>query len=409
MNRVSNTSHRAHDTAPDAAVFQEAVELGSRLALRPMGARVAALYETTTVAALAAGLWDRWSASAAVVVAVASAHGVLLHLGCRYGRTGVAATIVVLLPVTTAFVVGVAPDLGAHNAQLVIAVLVSGSVMGLSISVGPWWGVLALVVGVAGWALLLWPAGRAVDLGVVFTGAVFTAALGITASVMVRRGAKLTERLMTAAETSLAARAVADARWLARMRHNRTLHDTVLSTLTVLAHGGGGLPADVVRQSCRRDADALAARLEAPSTPSVEVAVDADRGLWSEVRRTWAVRSLGVEVFGDAAALALDGVRAEVVAALSTALDECLTNVAEHSGVSVATVSVQLGRSEVHCAVVDEGRGFDPAAVAPDRLGLAESVRGRLHDVGGTAAVFSRVGEGTTVLLTVPRDTGPGR
>jgi signal transduction histidine kinase len=49
--------------------------------------------------------------------------------------------------------------------------------------------------------------------------------------------------------------------------------------------------------------------------------------------------------------------------------------------------------------VRDRGRGFDPAAVAPDRRGLSESIRGRMERVDGTANVTSSPGEGTEVEL----------
>ena len=51
--------------------------------------------------------------------------------------------------------------------------------------------------------------------------------------------------------------------------------------------------------------------------------------------------------------------------------------------------------------VVDGGRGFDPATVPADRLGLRQSVVGRVERVGGSARVWSGA-TGTTVLLSVP-------
>jgi signal transduction histidine kinase len=49
--------------------------------------------------------------------------------------------------------------------------------------------------------------------------------------------------------------------------------------------------------------------------------------------------------------------------------------------------------------VRDRGAGFDPEAVAADRRGVAESIRGRMERVGGTARIVSVPGEGTEVEL----------
>jgi signal transduction histidine kinase len=43
------------------------------------------------------------------------------------------------------------------------------------------------------------------------------------------------------------------------------------------------------------------------------------------------------------------------------------------------------------------------AAEEAGRLGLAQSVIGRMHDLGGSAEVTSAPGQGTEVELTVPR------
>jgi signal transduction histidine kinase len=80
-----------------------------------------------------------------------------------------------------------------------------------------------------------------------------------------------------------------------------------------------------------------------------------------------------------------------------------LENVRRHSGVSEASVTIAEDEETVKAVVTDSGKGFVPADVDPARLGFAESVVGRLRDVGGQARVFSAVGAGTTVVLEAPR------
>ena len=63
--------------------------------------------------------------------------------------------------------------------------------------------------------------------------------------------------------------------------------------------------------------------------------------------------------------------------------------------------------SSVTVSVRDNGLGFAAGrlaqAEAAGRLGVAQSIRGRLRDVGGSACVRSSPGQGTEVELRVPR------
>ncbi len=86
---------------------------------------------------------------------------------------------------------------------------------------------------------------------------------------------------------------------------------------------------------------------------------------------------------------------------------EALLNVVKHADVDEATVCLAVEEDEVVAQVRDEGPGFDPAAVKPDRgrhvgLGL---LRERARLSGGSLEVVSRRGEGTTLTLRLPRPT----
>ena len=48
-------------------------------------------------------------------------------------------------------------------------------------------------------------------------------------------------------------------------------------------------------------------------------------------------------------------------------------------------------------------RGYRMSDVDAARMGLKESVMGRLNEVGGRARLFSSAGAGTTVVLEVPK------
>lgn len=95
-----------------------------------------------------------------------------------------------------------------------------------------------------------------------------------------------------------------------------------------------------------------------------------------------------------------------VVEALVAAVGEAATNAAKWSGCPSVSVFVEVADGEVQAFVRDTGVGFDPDAIADDRLGVRESIRGRMERVGGTAEIITAPGEGTEVRLAVSAPTG---
>ena len=78
-----------------------------------------------------------------------------------------------------------------------------------------------------------------------------------------------------------------------------------------------------------------------------------------------------------------------------------MTNAARHGGGPVQ-VYVECGPDGVEAFIRDRGPGFDPDAVPADRLGIRESILGRMERHGGSARVRSTLGEGTEVRLLLP-------
>ena len=70
----------------------------------------------------------------------------------------------------------------------------------------------------------------------------------------------------------------------------------------------------------------------------------------------------------------------------------------EHAGVE----RLWTGGRWLDVFVRDRGAGFDPGDVAEDRLGVRESIVGRMERHGGAAEVRSAPGDGTEVHLSVP-------
>ncbi|MFJ8694503.1 MacS family sensor histidine kinase [Streptomyces roseolilacinus] len=95
---------------------------------------------------------------------------------------------------------------------------------------------------------------------------------------------------------------------------------------------------------------------------------------------------------------------AELAAAVGAALD----NVRRHAGPGArAWILVEDWPDEVVVTVRDDGPGIPDGRLAQaeseGRLGVAQSIRGRLRDLGGTAELVSVPGQGTEVELKVPR------
>lgn len=80
---------------------------------------------------------------------------------------------------------------------------------------------------------------------------------------------------------------------------------------------------------------------------------------------------------------------------------EAVRNAIRHSGASTLAVTVNADGRRLTLEVVDDGVGFDPAAVAdPHSYGL-RGLRSLVVDSGGTLEVRSAPGEGTTVRMEV--------
>lgn len=78
------------------------------------------------------------------------------------------------------------------------------------------------------------------------------------------------------------------------------------------------------------------------------------------------------------------------------------THAGGHGGGAVQVYAEVEGRS-VFVSVRDRGPGFDPETVPEDRMGVRESIVGRMRRHGGTARLRSSPGEGTEVELEMER------
>jgi signal transduction histidine kinase len=80
---------------------------------------------------------------------------------------------------------------------------------------------------------------------------------------------------------------------------------------------------------------------------------------------------------------------------------ETLTNVLRHAQASGVDVLLQRRGGSVTLVVEDDGVGFETAALQNDRLGLL-GARERCEMLGGTLAIESSPGRGTTIVAEIP-------
>jgi signal transduction histidine kinase len=192
-----------------------------------------------------------------------------------------------------------------------------------------------------------------------------------------------------------------------RRQSARLLHDTVLATLTLLAHSGVGVAPEAMRQQAADDARLLR-QLRLGTVPMPTASGDYNLEPVEETALGTTLESvkqrfgrMGLEVSWHGTGQVL--LPSDVLDAFLLALAECLENVRRHAGVTDAHVTITDNDTMVRAMVTDSGVGFDIKDVDEARLGLKDSVVGRLKEVGGSARLFSAAGAGTTVVLEVPR------
>jgi signal transduction histidine kinase len=203
-------------------------------------------------------------------------------------------------------------------------------------------------------------------------------------------------------------RRVISAQELERQRLARELHDETGQALTSILLGLKAIRA--------ADTDAGAERAETDVRDLVVQALQDVRSLAVELRPT------ALDDFGLVPALERlagtfeerSGIRTAVESSLSderlppdaeTALyrvvQEALTNVVKPAGAETVSIVVARRGPGVSAVIEDDGRGFDAAEVRDDALGIV-GMRERLALLGGTLAVESTPGIGTSLVAYVP-------
>lgn len=192
-----------------------------------------------------------------------------------------------------------------------------------------------------------------------------------------------------------------------RTRLARAVHDGVLQVLGLVQRHGREVPelAELGRLAGEQEV-ALRALIRRQDT------VDPDALAVSAPDRVDLVAALAPYAGRPGVEVVDLGERVEVAARigseLSSVVAACLDNVGRHAPGASAWVLVEADDERVVLTVRDDGPGIPAGrleqAAAEGRLGVAESIRGRVADLGGTADLRTDP-TGTCWTFSVPRAT----
>jgi len=166
------------------------------------------------------------------------------------------------------------------------------------------------------------------------------------------------------------------------------LHDSVLQTLALIQNRAGA--SSEVARIARAQERELRDWLFVGDTPVAADLATELRDVAAAIELDYAVR---IEVV--AAGLSVDNSSAALVAAAR----EAMVNAARHAGGEVS-VYLETAPGAIDVFVRDRGPGVDLGSLPSDRLGIRESIIGRMTRAGGTATVRpGSGGSGTEVHL----------
>lgn len=221
---------------------------------------------------------------------------------------------------------------------------------------------------------------------------------------LLRRSAKSTDALLARADRVAAANRHARDVAAAAAEARRSIHDTALNTLELVARSADDVAIDRLRLRCAQDAAALR-----PLVFPVEAGAPSDVQALVDLASSRA-ESVGL-AFTSTVSAGTGTPPRPVLAAVTGSVGEAILNASKHSGATSVHLDVVAASDALQVDIIDQGVGFDPADPALG-FGVRDSLQARMTDVGGAAWVENNPGGGTRVALRWPApggdSAGPG-
>lgn len=360
--------------------------------------RALVVFRVITWAFACFGVWSRWDgihrpSGAIIQLAVMGAWTVVAsigysrHWGRRNTRLAVIDLVVTVGCMYATLLAQPLLDIRA-GASVLTSVWAAGPVIALAISQGRDGGLVGAVT--VSLALLSLRGTENVSKILSNVQLLLVAGLvvGYAATTMRRANARLREAI--AAESATAE----------RLRLSRSIHDGVLQVLAQVQRRGTAIGGEAVELAELAAEQEVALRTLMGSRPA-----PGDRSQLDLCTLLLPLATPRVDIVVPAEQVLLP---ATVAAELVAAVKEALSNVVKHAGPGARcwVVVEDLG-DEVLVSVRDDGAGTTPdrleQAGSDGHLGVSQSIRGRIVDLGGRVTVRTAPGEGTEWELTVSR------
>jgi signal transduction histidine kinase len=195
-----------------------------------------------------------------------------------------------------------------------------------------------------------------------------------------------------------------------RIRLAREIHDGLAQTLAYLKFQSAQMLTFLSTGNVDRLEAAIKANYQTLSDAyqDARLAIDNLRSIPGGDTQTWLLRQ--ASSFSEVTGILVDvshlNVPAEIPLQTQTQLirivQEALSNIQKHAQASKVALSGSLHNEEIVIEIADNGSGFEPDQVATgSKYGLV-GMRERTELVGGEFQIISRLGEGTTVRITIP-------
>ncbi|WP_203997289.1 sensor histidine kinase [Virgisporangium aurantiacum] len=269
-----------------------------------------------------------------------------------------------------------------------VAVLLSVCIISVGLA-WPWWASVPAGFAVVMTYVIGSGVSRAPDGGAAHGVVGATQVVAVAAVMVLVRRARRTADAAFRAECDLRRGATLETERRADERRQlRLLHDTALSTLTMVAAGAIDRSSTRLRTWASCDLETLRGFVE--EWPDGAVSLD------DQLRDMIEALPAGIRVRQCMERCVVPG---PVCAAFVFAGREALINAARHAGVDDADLTLIHVDGLVRLVVEDRGAGFDPLAVPAHRHGIRSSITERLLDVGGTATLTGGPGKGTRWTL----------
>jgi signal transduction histidine kinase len=344
------------------------------------------------------GVWTRWDGihrhwGAVVLLAVMGIWTVVVSIGYsrHWGRRNTRLALADLV-ITVACMFGTVlaqPLLDIRaGASVLTSVWVAGPVIAMAVSRGRDGGIIGAVT--VSLALLALRGTENVSKLLDSIQMLLVAGLvvGYAATTTRRANARLREAI--AAESAAAE----------RLRLGRSIHDGVLQVLAQVQRRGTAIGGEATELAAMAAEQEVALRTLMATRPA-----GGDEGQLDLCALLLPLATTSVDVVVPAGKVLLPAATAsELVAAVK----EALSNVKKHAGSGArAWVVVEDLSGEVLLSVRDDGAGTTPERLEQARsdghLGVSQSIRGRIADLGGGVTVRTAPGEGTEWEIKVSR------